>query len=801
MHIKIYQSASRFIIEPNPTTTHINFNISIDKQTFKIQEHQQKIEYINPINAYGIVGTIKYQSKFVLIYVEQAKMINNNIFQVVKANYIDQESDYLDALCSYLSNTFYFSFTQDICKSQQFWWNRNMIKFFPPKYQIKFIQGYVGFYQSQLKYSQLEYLLITRRSCKKSGFIINDTGLDQDGNASNYCETEQIVQYNNIAVSQTISRGSLPLVWTKSLWSNDILLSKDPDKPLMKHISQILENYKYLLIINMIDDYNLSQYLEFKKDIKYVQFNIADILNTQQFNNKVTNIKNFIDYSKEQRQKTLIRINCFDCLEMTNIYMQKLAIYSLQMMLPQLEKEFNCDDFSKQSDSTAFHTSHPFFTYFKQLWAENLYNLQLVYSHKLHQSQSTKGLQQLLVLLNETKVKQDIINNIVGTNNQLIQEHIMVVEKEIKKKSLDNILLKNIQIYVITWNINAHSPQGDYDNLFDFQQQPEIIVIGFQEFVALNAGNILRSNNRESIQIWKGIFLKILGDSYSLIVYQDMVGIFVLIFVLKTEQSQFVNINTEIVKYGFGQLLGNKGAVIIRMKYYDSNICFINCHLPAGQKHNDDRLAAFDYIHSKLEGQQIDWIITFGDMNFRINLPYNKVIQSLQQYHGSQIKEHRDAILNMLKEYDQLRMERHKSRFLKKYIEAQIQFTPTYKFDIGTESYDTIKKRVPSFTDRILLWRLQRVENHVAIKYHTLQGNFQVSDHRPVSCLIQSQVCIYLDKQDDHIEYQQTQQKEIYFRKLEQIHCNTFYSVRNRKEITKQIDQDIIDKVTNPFDV
>ena len=38
----------------------------------------------------------------------------------------------------------------------------------------------------------------------------------------------------------------------------------------MKHINQILENYKYLLIINMIDDYNLSQYLEFKKDVKYV---------------------------------------------------------------------------------------------------------------------------------------------------------------------------------------------------------------------------------------------------------------------------------------------------------------------------------------------------------------------------------------------------------------------------------------------------------------------------------------------------------------------------------------------------
>lgn len=39
---------------------------------------------------------------------------------------------------------------------------------------------------------------------------------------------------------------------------------------------------------------------------------------------------------------------------------------------------------------------------------------------------------------------------------------------------------------------------------------------------------------------------------------------------------------------------------------------------------------------------------------------------------------------------------------MKKFSEANILFLPTYKFDIGTEIYDTIKKRVPSYTDRIL---------------------------------------------------------------------------------------------------
>ena len=42
--------------------------------------------------------------------------------------------------------------------------------------------------------------------------------------------------------------------------------------------------------------------------------------------------------------------------------------------------------------------------------------------------------------------------------------------------------------------------------------------------------------------------------------------------------------------------------------------------------------------------------------------------------------------------------------FIKCFIEKEIEFLPTYKFDIGTKIYDTSKKaRTPSWTDRILL--------------------------------------------------------------------------------------------------
>lgn len=53
---------------------------------------------------------------------------------------------------------------------------------------------------------------------------------------------------------------------------------------------------------------------------------------------------------------------------------------------------------------------------------------------------------------------------------------------------------------------------------------------------------------------------------------------------------------------------------------------------------------------------------------------------------------------------------------------------PSYKFDIGTDLYDTSKKqRTPSWTDRILLWADEPL-NYKQIFYNSV--NLQESDHK-----------------------------------------------------------------------
>lgn len=71
------------------------------------------------------------------------------------------------------------------------------------------------------------------------------------------------------------------------------------------------------------------------------------------------------------------------------------------------------------------------------------------------------------------------------------------------------------------------------------------------------------------------------------------------------------------------------------------------------------------------------------------------------------------------------------------YSEARITFMPTYKFDIGTDTYDTSEKaRIPAWTDRIL----RKGPNLRQLAYNCAPLKF--SDHRPVYALFECNVSI-----------------------------------------------------------
>ncbi|KAI5306920.1 Synaptojanin-2 [Ascosphaera pollenicola] len=109
-------------------------------------------------------------------------------------------------------------------------------------------------------------------------------------------------------------------------------------------------------------------------------------------------------------------------------------------------------------------------------------------------------------------------------------------------------------------------------------------------------------------------------------------------------------------------------------------------------------------------------IIWFGDFNYRIGMK-NEDVRML-------IKE---GDLETLYKNDQLSIQMIAGNVFRYYSEGRITFPPTYKYDIGTDTYDTSEKaRVPAWCDRVLY----KGTNIKLLQYYAAPLMF--SDHRPV---------------------------------------------------------------------
>ena len=70
---------------------------------------------------------------------------------------------------------------------------------------------------------------------------------------------------------------------------------------------------------------------------------------------------------------------------------------------------------------------------------------------------------------------------------------------------------------------------------------------------------------------------------------------------------------------------------------------------------------------------------------------------------------------------------------LKSFIEGDIKFPPTYKYDIDTDNFDTSKKnRKPAYCDRIFFKADPKNFAKCEVKDYNSLPAFKTSDHKPV---------------------------------------------------------------------
>lgn len=207
-----------------------------------------------------------------------------------------------------------------------------------------------------------------------------------------------------------------------------------------------------------------------------------------------------------------------------------------------------------------------------------------------------------------------------------------------------------------------------------------------------------------------------------------------------------------MIKTGFGNTLGNKGAVAVSVNYMNYNLLFISSHLAAGQKNTSQRNQDFNRINYELDIHQkdddslkannkktstsqekasysyssssvtdmYDICIWLGDFNYRIDL-------QLEEIHNLLLKSNLDHIL----EYDQFYKQiEDRELDINGFYEPRINFYPTYKFVKETDDYD-IQSKQPGWTDRIIY--KSKVDSQMILLSYNWIPYIKISDHKPVS--------------------------------------------------------------------
>ncbi|KAL1894119.1 hypothetical protein Cpir12675_003807 [Ceratocystis pirilliformis] len=238
--------------------------------------------------------------------------------------------------------------------------------------------------------------LISRRSTKRAGLRYLRRGIDDEGNVANYVETEQILSSTNWDSTQPVYsfiqiRGSIPLFFTQTAYSLKpmpvLQHSEDTNyAAFTKHFDRLQKIYGQLQLVNLVE----KKGIEMKIGEKYEGFvakrsksvaSIDQLIPFEWFDfhhvcrgMKFENVSQLLEILRpqleeygssvqvngkwERRQKGILRTNCMDCLDRTNVCQSSFAKYVLEAQLRELGF-----DMSVQLDQQT--------AWFNTLWADN----------------------------------------------------------------------------------------------------------------------------------------------------------------------------------------------------------------------------------------------------------------------------------------------------------------------------------------------------------------------------------------------------------------------------------------------
>ncbi|KAG0625174.1 hypothetical protein M758_2G033400 [Ceratodon purpureus] len=272
-----------------------------------------------------------------------------------------------------------------------------------------------------------------------------------------------------------------------------------------------------------------------------------------------------------------------------------------------------------------------------------------------------------------------------------------------------------LQLYIVTWNMNGrlHEPEKNLSLLLglDGPKRYDLYVIGLQEAP--------KFSGEEAIG-------KLLGDMYCCVGLSLMLSLQLYIFAKKSLRQYITGTMADKVGVGgLGHVVGRqKGAAAVLLAYNKVSLLFITSHLAPHEdkflerNHQYERickavftkssdlcasckdlescknveaepqLKAVRHVHNFVE--ESDVVIWLGDLNYRVEMPRANV--------GFLISHNLEEVLWT---EDQLHKACGRGEVFTGFSEGPLLFPPTYKFDVGTDNYDSSAKALSIITQHL----------------------------------------------------------------------------------------------------
>eukprot|EP01061_Rhynchopus_euleeides_P045785 TRINITY_DN83_c0_g1_i10.p1 TRINITY_DN83_c0_g1~~TRINITY_DN83_c0_g1_i10.p1 ORF type:complete len:1894 (+),score=550.29 TRINITY_DN83_c0_g1_i10:110-5791(+) len=193
---------------------------------------------------------------------------------------------------------------------------------------------------------------------------------------------------------------------------------------------------------------------------------------------------------------------------------------------------------------------------------------------------------------------------------------------------------------------------------------------------------------------------------------------------------------------------GMKGAAGICLKYHNTSMAFISCHLAARLERTKMRRINVEEIINQILlankdtdlSSQFHHVFWMGDMNYRVEMEGAEAEPLVQQKNWMELLNH-----------DQLLTEMRETGLMHGFKEAPITFAPTYRYKVGTNDYMRDRGRAPSYTDRILVKSLGNTDikctGYEAAETVKTSEHFPVSSTYVVRCVRPHASCFHRDQE------------------------------------------------------